>query len=88
MAEAVKAAVRVRLLPHRSVLIEGRAVQAGDEVDVPAVEAESLIADGYAEPATNPKRSPKPKLKLKPAAAPKRKPLTVEAVEDGEGNVG
>lgn len=83
---APAARTRIRILPSRSVVIDGRPVGEGREVEVPAGPAETLIADGYAESAAKPARTA-PKRK-QPTPAPPRKPLTVEALMEGEGDRG
>jgi hypothetical protein len=82
VARAAKAAARIRVLPHRSVVIDGRAVGAGQEADVSAADAKTLITDGYAEDAKQPKR--KAVARRKPARPAKRKPLTPQAVDRDE----
>lgn len=78
-------AIRVRILPFRSVVIGDRARGAGWEGDVPSEDAYTLVSEGYAELASEPRKTRRAAPK-----APKRsrRPLTVEALEDGEGERG
>ena len=48
MAAAAKRAAKVRIAPYRSVVIDGRAREAGELVAVSPDDAKTLIADGYA----------------------------------------
>ncbi len=45
------AKVKVRVLPHRSVEVDGRQVVAGDLVAVSREDAAALVREGYAEKA-------------------------------------
>jgi len=79
------AAVRVRILPARAVVIDGSTRHEGWEGDVPAEDAETLIAEGYVERAS--KAAPKVPKPTRPKRTP-RKPLTIRAIEDGEAERG
>ncbi len=41
----------VRVLDHRAVTIDGRLVEAGEEIKVSAVDAKALTDEGYVEAA-------------------------------------
>ena len=43
------AKVKVRVVEHRSVVVDGRALEAGEETEVTPAEAKTLVADGYVE---------------------------------------
>ncbi len=76
-------AVAVRIAPHRSVLVEGRQVGAGEVVTVPGQDAQTLIAEGYAE---KPDAKPKAKASKSPSESQRapRRPLTPTAIDDGD----
>ncbi len=74
----------VRISDSRAVLIEGRLRGAGEVVDVGADDAATLLAEGYAEDAKARKPNRRPTTGRREDRA-ERKPLTIEAVEDGEG---
>lgn len=83
MAQAAKAATtKVRIAPHRAVVIDGRRWEAGDVVTLPTDDAQTLIADGYASRDTAPKTKA-PKKAQKTRQAPRRA-LTPRAIEDGD----
>lgn len=87
MARAAKAATTdVRIAPYRSVVIDGRAREAGEVVAVPTQDAQTLIGDGYAVPASDPLPE-SPKTRSKRTRAPRR-PITpaslINAAEGGE----
>ena len=81
MARAAKAATtEVRIAPYRSVVIDGRAREAGEVVAVPTQDAETLIEEGYAVLAIDPLP-----VTAEAASAPsqaQRRPLTPAAVLD------
>lgn len=49
MPPAAKTTVKIRILPNRSVLIDGADRTAGEELDVSQADAETLAMEGYAE---------------------------------------
>jgi threonine dehydrogenase-like Zn-dependent dehydrogenase len=95
MPRAAKAATtEVRIAPFRMVVIDGYPVGAGEVVSVPAHDAVTLIADGYAVSPDDavldePARVAQPTVFDGNGApvefdAAGRRPLTPEAIERGE----
>lgn len=69
--------VRIRILPHRAVQVEGTMRYEDAEFAVAPADAETLIAEGYAEPASKPKREPEPDPIHDDTGGGRRKPLLV-----------
>lgn len=83
MSRAAKAATDIRIAPHRSVVIDGRARGAGEVVGVPDDEAQILISEGYAVPASEPVPKAPKRAGARVKQAPRR-PLTPKAIDNGE----
>lgn len=69
------AKVKVRILPRRSVVIDGRARGEGAIVSVTKRDADALVAEGYASDSLTP---PKPKPRRRPRRERPRKPLVLD----------